>query len=49
MHHFKIRNRLLQTLEFSQELAMSLLFEYIGLQVDVPDSEKLKSNIKSTD
>ena len=47
-HHLKLGNRLLQTCEFSQKLGVSLLFEYIGLQVDVSDSEKLKSNILST-
>ena len=39
-HHLKLRDRLLQTCEFSQKLGVSLLFEYIGMQVDnfVPDS-----------
>ena len=37
-HHLKLGIRLLQTCEFSQKLGVSLLFEYIGLQVDVPDS-----------
>ena len=44
----KLGNILLQTCECSQKLGVSLLFEYIELQVDVPDSEKLKSNIQST-
>ena len=39
-HHLKFGNRLLQTCEFSQKLGVSLLFEYIGLQVDVPDSDR---------
>ena len=39
-HHLKLGNRLLQTCEFSQILGVSLLFEYIGLQVDVPDSDR---------
>ena len=33
-------NRLLQTCEFSRKLGVSLLFEYIDLQVDVPDSDR---------
>ena len=45
-HHLKLGNRLIQTCELSQKVGVSLLFEYIGLQVDVPDSEKLKSNIQ---
>ena len=48
-HHLKLGNRLLQICEFSQKLGVSLLFKYIGLQVDVPDSEKEQSNIQSTD
>ena len=48
-HHFNLGNRLLQTCELSEKLSASLLFEYIGLHVDVPDSEKLKSNIQFTD
>ena len=48
-HHLKIGNRLRQTCEFLQKFGVSLLFEYIGLQVDVPDSVKLKSKIQPTD
>ena len=39
-HHLKSGNRLLHTCEFSQKLGVSLLFEYIGLHVDVPDSDR---------
>ena len=39
-HQLKLGNRLLQTCEFSRKLGVSLLFEYIDLQVDVPDSDR---------
>ena len=45
----ELGNRLFQTCEFSQKVDGSLLFEYIGLQVIVPDSEEIESNIQSTD
>ena len=44
-YHLKLGNILLQTCEFSQKFGVSLLFEYIGLEVDVPNSEKQKSNM----
>ena len=39
-HHLKLGKRLLQTCEFSRKLGVSLLYEYIHLQMDVPDSDR---------